>query len=79
MTIVSETASTQLIRIDRFEPGANNVRVWIDGVEFSALLQWLAELRSGWAILVQEAVLESAGFGRFTACESAATQKLSTN
>ncbi len=64
VAIVSETASAVSIRIDRIEPGANNVRVWADGVEFSALLQWLTELRSGSAILVQEAVLESAGDGR---------------
>ncbi len=64
VAIVSETASALSIHIDRIEPGANNVRVWADGVEFAALLQWLTELGSKSAIRVQEAALESAGEGR---------------
>ncbi len=64
VAIVSETASALSIHIDRIEPGANSVRVWADGVEFSTLLQWLTELRAGSAIRVQEAALESTGDGR---------------
>lgn len=64
VTLVSETANAQSIRIDRIEPGANDVRVWADGVEFAALLRWLEDLRGGSGIVVQEAVLEGAGDGR---------------
>jgi general secretion pathway protein M len=43
----------------RIQPeGEREVKVWIDGVSFDALLRWLQSLQTGYGISVQSAELE---------------------
>lgn len=60
-SLVNQTAQASQILIKRFEPEGNNkLRVGLDDVSFSALMLWLQELETKFAIQASNFSLENA-------------------
>ncbi|WP_115717094.1 type II secretion system protein GspM [Gallaecimonas mangrovi] len=58
---VTRSANQYGIRIDRLQPTAGSINVWIDEVPYQKLLQWLTELQLKQGLSVSQADIATAG------------------
>jgi len=62
LTTVTNSAQNAGLSLQRFEPsGSSSMRIWLEGVAFDELIQWLSHLRSEYGVAVDQAGLERTG------------------